>query len=77
MTVQMIEEVHNPAFEKGKQLPADTNPAAASIADIDPEQLSFVVARLKASGNEAFQAKRYKGMCKLMVKQLNAYKVWT
>lgn len=60
MTVQMIEEVHNPALDKAKQSPQSIDPTAV-IADVDPEQLAVVVARLKSSGNEAFQAKRYRG----------------
>lgn len=60
MTVEEIEEVHNPAFETAKQASRWNDPAQA-IKQLDPKQLAFVAAQLKASGNEAFQAKRYRG----------------
>ena len=60
MTVEEIEEVHNPTLEATKRASHPNDPAAA-IKQLDPKQLAFVVAQLKASGNEAFQAKRYRG----------------
>jgi hypothetical protein len=60
MTVEVIEEVHNPALEQAKQAAPPEDPVAA-INQLDPKQLAFVVAQLKASGNQAFQAKRYRG----------------
>lgn len=63
MTVEMVEEVHNPSFDSFKKQNGKNDPVSAAIAEIDVEQLAFVVARLKASGNEAFQAKRYRGKC--------------
>ena len=60
MTTEEIEEVHNPALEAAKHASHPNDPATA-IKQLDPKQLAFVVAQLKASGNEAFQAKRYRG----------------
>jgi hypothetical protein len=62
MTVEEIEEVHNPTLEATKHASHPNDPAAA-IKRLDPKQLAFVVAQVKASGNEAFQAKRYRGKC--------------
>ena len=56
----MIEEVHNPALERADQAMHPKDPAAA-IKELDPKQLAFVVAKLKAAGNEAFTARRYRG----------------
>jgi hypothetical protein len=60
MTVEEVEEVHNPAFDTAKEASHPNDPAAA-IKQLDPKQLAFVAAQVKASGNEAFQAKRYRG----------------
>lgn len=62
MTVELVEEIHNPSFESLKLEDATAHPVAAALACADPKQLAFVVARLKASGNEAFQKKRFRGM---------------
>ena len=60
MTVEEIEEIYNPALEAAKYASQSNDPTAA-IKQLDPKQLAFVAAQLKASGNEAFQAKRYRG----------------